>query len=275
AGAALDVFEVEPPVNNPLLSLPNVIATPHLGASTEEAQTGVSVDIAKQLLDFFDGIPPANAINLQPLTHEEIPLHVPYFNLAGKLGRLHSFMLEGPVRSLDVTYCGGFASIKRPLVTSHILEGFLKPATEDVTCVNAALLARERGIKFSETVTDKKAKYHELITVEVTTPQRTVSASGTLFNGEPRIVDVNGYSIDLVPEGTVLFVKHMDRPGMIGAVGTLLGSHNINIAGMQVGRKEVRGEAVMALMLDDPIPETVMKKLLKLKFIENARVVKF
>ncbi|MEW6200973.1 MAG: NAD(P)-dependent oxidoreductase, partial [bacterium] len=276
AGAALDVFEKEPPVNNPLLALPNVIATPHLGAATEEAQTGVATDIAEQITDFFTDLPPAHAVNMPSVKPEVFATHRPYFLLAEKLGRFQAALLEGSVRSIQITYNGDFTGVETSLVSRYILVGFLKPTFGDyINFVNAPVLTRSRGIKITESVTDKKTKFTYLITATVTTSKKETTASGTLFNGEARIVQIDEYSIDLVPEGTVLIVHHKDRPGIIGRVGTLLGSHNINIAGMQVGRKTVRGDAVMALSVDDPVPPDVLSELVKLSGLTSARIVQF
>lgn len=277
AGAALDVFEEEPPsADHPLLALPNVIATPHLGASTAEAQVTVALDIARQIKDFFDGLPPANAVNMPSIKPELIPAHQPYFTLAEKIGRLHASLLQGRVQDIHITYTGDFSGIDTELVTRFILSGFLKPTHEEVNFVNAAIITRGRGIKIKETTTDRESRQAELITVDVAGGKtKPLTISGTLANGRPRIVRINGYSLDLIPEGDVIIIRHKDRPGMIGKVGTLLGNHNINIAGMQVGRKTVRGDATMALAIDDPLPPEVLARLRKLSGLTTARLVQF
>lgn len=276
AGAALDVFEQEPPVkDNPLFSLPGVIATPHLGASTSEAQVTVALDIAKQFIDFFDGLPPAHAVNMPSIRPELISAHRPYFALAEKIGRLHASLLEDSVRDIHITYSGDFTGLETALISRFVLVGLLKTSNEAVNFVNAAVITKNRGINLTETTTDRKSKHADLLTVEVTGKEKSLEISGTLFNNQPRIVQINGYSLDLIPEGDVIIIRHKDRPGMIGKVGTLLGNHNINIAGMQVGRKKVRGDATMALAIDDPIPKAVLDELRRLPGLTTALLVKF
>ncbi|MFH1540199.1 MAG: ACT domain-containing protein, partial [bacterium] len=232
--------------------------------------------IAQQFKDFFDGLPPANAINMPSIRPELISVHRPYFTLAEKIGRLHAFLLQGRVGEIHITYSGDFSGIDTELVTRFILTGFLKPANEDVNFVNAAILTRSRGIKITETSTGRETKQAELITVEIKGGKaKPLSISGALVNNQPRITRINGYSMDLVPEGDVIIIRHKDKPGMIGKVGTLLGNHNINIAGMQVGRKTVRGDATMALAIDDPLTPEVLAKLRKLPGLTTARLVQF
>lgn len=278
AQAALDVFENEPPFDNPLLDMPNVIVTPHLGASTTEAQVNVALDVANQIIDYFNGAPPKNAVNMPSVKPEIMERHKPFFQLGEKIGLFHAQLLDGNVTGIHITYSGASAARETALITRYILVGFLKPTFhESVNFVNAPMLARTRGIKLRETLDDKPAKYSDLISVEVTTTSRTRLIAGTLFDqNEKRIVMVDNMWLDIVPEGLILYIGHRDEPGLVGAVGTFLGDRNINIAGMQVGRLSVRGSrAVMALSVDDDVSQETLNDLRKIKGVSSCRLLTF
>jgi D-3-phosphoglycerate dehydrogenase / 2-oxoglutarate reductase len=276
-GAALDVFEKEPlEAGSPLLNLPNIIVTPHLGASTEEAQLNVAIDVAKQFLDYFDGQPPTAAVNMPALKPEILRINQPYFALAGKLGALIAGMLDDSVESIDVTYEGVFAEMQTSVITRYFLMGLLKPHFSDsVNVVNAPILFKSRGVKLAETSIGRDSCNIDAMSVSVKTREGIRAAAATLVSGETRIINIDGFKIDLVPEGHVLVIAHTDKPGMIGKVGTLLGDKNINIAGMQVGREKVRGKAVMALMVDDDVPQDVMKALKDVSGIRSVKLIVF
>jgi D-3-phosphoglycerate dehydrogenase len=275
AQAALDVFENEPATDNPLLTLPNVIATPHLGASTMEAQVNVAVDVARQIVDFFNGIPPKSAINMPSVKPEIIASHKPYFELAEKIGLFHAQLLDGNIQSIHITYAGRSAGMETELITRYLLVGFLRPTMQDsVNFVNAPVLISNRGVKLTETTVEQAAKYKDLITVKVVTSKRTREVAGTLYDmDEIRIVMVDDYWMELVPQGHVLYVRHKDQPGLVGKVGTLLGDRNINIAGMQVGRENVRGRAIMCLTIDDDISKETIEALSKIKGVASVRLL--
>ena len=277
AQAALDVFENEPPRDSPLLGMTNVILTPHLGASTLEAQVNVALDVVHQIIDFFDGVPPRSALNMPSIKPEILETHKAIFELAEKLGSLHAQLLDGGVKSIHITYAGNCAARETQLISRYFLVGFLKPTFhETVNFVNAPVLARNRGIKIKETLDEKAAKYSDLITVQVDTDKRRRLVAGTLFDShEKRIVMVDNYWMDMVPEGNILYVRHRDQPGLVGKVGTLLGDRNINIAGMQVGRETVRGRAIMALSVDDEVSDETLADLRKIKGVATCRLLTF
>lgn len=276
AGAALDVFEKEPLEKSPLLSLPNVIVTPHLGASTAEAQLNVAIDVAKQFLDYFDGLPPTAAVNMPAIKPEMLRLNQPYFTLAEKLGALMAGLLDDSVESIEVTYEGAFAEMQTNVITRYFLMGLLKPRFSDsVNVVNAPILFKSRGVKLAEASIGRDSCNIDAMSVAVTTREVTRTAAATLVNGETRIINLDGFKIDLVTEGNVLAIAHTDKPGMIGRVGTLLGDRNINIAGMQVGREKVRGKAVMALRVDDDVPQAVIKALKEIPGIRSVKLIVF
>jgi D-3-phosphoglycerate dehydrogenase len=273
--AALDVFESEPATDNPLLQLPNVIATPHLGASTMEAQINVAVDVARQIVDFFKGVPPRSAINMPSVKPEIITSHKPYFELAEKIGLFQAQLLDGNVQKINVTFAGRSAGMETELITRYALVGFLKPTMQDsVNFVNAPMLIGNRGIKLTQTTAGQPAKYSDLITVEVVTSKRTRVVAGTVYDmHEIRIVQVDDYWMELAPFGHVLYVRHKDQPGLVGSVGTLLGNRNINIAGMQVGRESVRGRAIMCLTIDDDISRETLEALANITGVASVRLL--
>lgn len=265
AGAALDVFEREPPTDSPLLRFDNVVVTPHIGASTEEAQTQVAVEVAQQIADVLQGRPPRNAVNMPGIPPELRERLEPYMRLAEKLGVLQAQFAEGRIERVELSYAGDLAEFDTQPLKRAFLRGLMQPfMREAVNYVNAPLIAEQRGIRVSEHKTSAHEDYVNLIVTKVaTTAQSQSEMSGTVFGkGEPRIVSLHGYHIDLVPEGFVLFVHNYDVPGMIGKVGTILGNANVNIAGMQVGRITIGGKAIMALSVDSPVPEEVMQQIL-------------
>jgi len=278
AGAALDVFESEPLGESELLSFQNVIVTPHLGASRVEAQTNVAVDVAKQFNEFFDGVPPTSAVNMPSLKPEILKLHKPYFNAAEKLGILLEGLMDVSVESVELIYEGNVTGMQSSLITRHFIIGMLKKKHSDsVNIVNAVSLINSGGVKVVETSKQQSSnRYSDLITANLTTRKGIISASATLLNGkDTRIVKIDGFDIDLDPIENVLLISHRDKPGMIGKVGTILGDNDINIAGMQVGRKDVRGEAVMALTIDDEVNAVTLKEIKKIAGLKSIKLISF
>lgn len=270
AGAALDVFEVEPPVENPLLSLPNVVVTPHLGASTVEAQENVAIDVSEEILNVLRGQPFKNAVNLP-----SVPAHImekvqPYFTLAEKLGLFVAQISVGALKEVIVTYAGELNEIDTSPLTRTALKGILSYhlGASSVNYVNAPHLAKMRDITFVEQKSSKSGGFTNLVSVTLKTNQEEKTVCGTLLNGfGARIVEIEGYSIDVAPEGYLLFIHHLDKPGVIGRVGTILGSNDVNIATMQVGRRDVGGQAIMMLTVDKPVSAEVMDTLGELEEI--------
>lgn len=269
AGAALDVFENEPPGDNPLLGLEKVICTPHLGASTEEAQVNVAVAVAEQIVEFLLKGTVRNAVNVPSVSAEILPHLRPYLNLAEKLGSFTAQIIQGGVREVHLQYTGDVAQYGIEPITSALLKGFLTPMlSENVNFVNAPVLARARGIKVTESVTERHEDYSNLITIKAISDKEELSVSGALLGRRnPRILRIDNFLVEAVPEGNILFIYNEDRPGVIGNIGTTLGRNNINIGMMQFGRDRLGGMAVSLLHLDDPISKEVLMELQSLKHV--------
>ncbi len=275
AGAALDVFEKEPNTESPLLELNNFIATPHLGASTAEAQLNVAVDVAEEIVDALKGKVVRNTVNIPSINPEVMVKVKPYLKLAEKLGKFQAQLVEGRVTKLEITFSGDLAGEEVKPITTALVKGFLDPILQEtVNFINAPLLAKNRGISVAQTVNGKANGYASLITLKVTSDKGEKTVSGTLFrDNDPRIVMIDGCRIDAVPEGYMLYVPHIDKPMIIGPVGMLFGEHNINIAGMQVGRKEVGGKAIMMLSVDAPVPEATLKAIAEIDGVLDVKFV--
>lgn len=275
AGAAIDVFEQEPPKDSPLVGVEGIIVTPHLGASTEEAQVKVAVDVAEQVVDVLHGRPARTAVNVTPVRPEALAALQPFITLAEKIGRLQAQLAEGRLTDLEVTYSGEIAELDVSAVTRSFLVGLLQAALEEpVNLVNAPVLAEARGLKIKESRSVTAEDYASLITSRVASDQGEHVIAGTLFGrNDLRIVRIDEYRVDFEPAGYMLIADHHDQPGVIGRVGTLLGNEDINIGGMHVGRKTVRGKALMILSVDSPIPPPVMKKICRLAHMYRCTLV--
>jgi D-3-phosphoglycerate dehydrogenase len=275
AGAALDVFEHEPPGDSPLIIHPAVLCTPHLGASTEEAQERVAVDVARQIIDYLKFGSIRNAVNLYPLDADMFRKVEPYLNLAQQLGRFIVQMVEGGLKEVSVRYSGEAADLESKPITAALLTGLLqKSLPEHINIVNAPHLARERGIRVNETLSSDVEDYSSLITVELTTDKTKRQVAGTLFGKkEARIVRVDDYRMEAVPSGYMLVFSNQDTPGVIGKIGTILGSNQINIAGMQLGRVAPHGMAVAVVNVDSAIPPDILQTIRRLPNICDARFV--
>jgi D-3-phosphoglycerate dehydrogenase len=278
AGAALDVFEQEPLAKDALRELGNkVVLTPHLGASTEEAQLNVAIDVAEQIAEVLRGGEARSAVNLPAVRPELLASLRPMFGLAEKLGVVAAQLADGPIEAVEVAYLGGLAEQEVKPLTTAVMKGILTPAlgVDGVNFVNATYLAKERGIHVSELKTQEETEYVDLIRVKVRTADRERQVAGTLMgNGILSIVQVDEYAFNLFIKGAMLFAPHQDVPGTIGKVGTLLGENNINIFGMQLGRSAVRGPALMVLNLDDEVPETVLDHIRSLPGFFDVKLVK-
>ncbi len=265
AGAALDVYEQEPPPEDfPLISREDCLCTPHLGASTMEAQTNVAVDIAKNVLDVLTGGEVRNALNIPSVSPELQAVLGPYLGLAEKLGQFAIQYLGKPLDKLEITYAGPLSSHDTSFLTIAVLKGILTPImTEEVNYVNAPTLADQRNIDYSETKSPKAGEYTNLIKVKLTSGDTTVEVSGTNFGeNDPRIVIVDGYHIDAKPYGNILFFKNQDEPGVIGHICGILGKNNINISDMTLGRMDRKGGyAVTVCNVDQTVPKSVLDEL--------------
>ncbi len=265
AGAALDVFEEEPPFQSPLLDLDQVIVTPHLGASTVEAQTNVAVSIAKQCISVLEGGSAKYVVNAPLVPADQQDVVEPFARLAERIGRFLIQLVEGRLEKVEIIYGGELSqgTYNTKFITRVALKGLLDPILQvPVNMVNAEYIASERGIKVSETITADAQGFKNLITIRVLTDKGEESVSGTVFfKGRSRIVAIGGYTMDMIPEGYVIVSRHLDKPGVIGRASTILGQANINIAGMQVGRINPGQEAIMVLNVDSEVPPEIMDEI--------------
>ena len=277
AGAAIDVFEKEPvDPANPLLQLPQVVATPHLGASTAEAQVGVAVDVAHGVLAALRGEPVTTAVNMAPIPAHVLEVIRPYFNLAERMGCLAATLAHGRVQSIDVEFAGNISDVDTKMLTVAVIKGALSPfLQESINYVNAPGMAKNRGIKVKEVKFKETDNFANLIKVRVATDKDYCCVKGTLFGKEGRIVMINDYRVDFVPQGWLMIGPHIDRPGIIGKVGTILGSQGINIASMQVGRSEKAGNQMMVLSVESSIPLPILDQLKAVDGIIGATMVNF
>jgi D-3-phosphoglycerate dehydrogenase len=262
-GAAVDVFAEEPvDPDNPLLSVEDVVVTPHLGASTEAAQENVATSTARQVLAAFEGRPVANALNAPSIDESAFPRVRPYIDLAETSGKVATQLLDERVERVEVSYEGEIAEEDVELVTASAQKGVFEPLEWQVNAVNAPRIAEERGVDVTESKTRTAEDFQSLVTVTVGNEDEEVSVSGTLFAGDdPRIVRIDGYRVDAIPTGRMLIARNYDRPGVLGLIGTTLGDEDINIAGMFNARETIGGEAMTVYNLDDPVPEAVREQL--------------
>jgi D-3-phosphoglycerate dehydrogenase len=274
--AALDVFEKEPPAGNPLLKLDNVVATPHLGASTEEAQVNVSIDIAETVRDVLLDKGVRNAVNMPSLGVEEFKMIKPYINLAEKIGLMHAQLIKGHIKEVDIRYIGDVSSYKLEPLTSALLKGMLTPILQEtVNYINAPLIAKDRGMRVIESKAGEIEDFASLLWVKVKSDKASNAIAGTIFlKSDPRIVKINNYYVEAVPEGYMLVIYNKDVPGIIGQIGTILGKNKINIAGMSFGRKKRGEDSISVLNIDSEVPKAVLSEIKKAKNIHDVTMIK-
>ncbi|OEU62428.1 MAG: phosphoglycerate dehydrogenase [Desulfobacterales bacterium PC51MH44] len=277
AGAALDVFDTEPPGMIPLFELDNLICTPHLGASTREAQTKVAVDVAGQIIDYLKNDTILNAVNVPSVTGDLLNKLDPLLSLANQMGSLQAQLIHGPIKEVAIEFAGDFKGLDLSPVSIAVLRGLLTHVVkDDVNFVNAQVLAKERGIKVTETSSDESYEYINLITVKVITTEMTNTVSGTIFGkNEIRIVKINNFRLELIPTGHISLILNLDKPGAIGSFTTLLGKNNVNIDLMQVGQEETGKMNIIFIKTNMPIPEDVIEQLLELPLIESVTPLEF
>ena len=275
AGAALDVFEHEPAENSPLFGMDNVVATPHLGAATTEAQEKVAQQVAEQIADFLTTGAVANALNMASVSAEEAPRLKPYMTLAQQLGSFAGQATHSAIRDVTVAYEGLCGELNCRPLTAIVLQGLLSPQMEGVNMVNAPTIAKERNIHVREVRSGEAGAFQTLITLTVTTQTQTRSIAGTLFNEEPRVVRIKGIPIDAKLGPNMIYITNEDKPGIIGGVGTIMGDAGVNIATFHLGRSEEGGNAIALIEIDGAPKAGLLDRITALPHVLTAVAMKF
>jgi D-3-phosphoglycerate dehydrogenase / 2-oxoglutarate reductase len=276
AGAALDVFVEEPAKASPLFGTPGFVATPHLGASTTEAQVNVAIQVAEQMSDFLVRGGVTNALNMPSLSAEEAPKLRPYMELAEKLGSLMGQVEGRRLTGVAIEVEGAAAQLNPKPITGAVLAGLMRVHSDTVNMVNAPFLAKERGLDLREIRHDREGDYHTLVRVTATTPEGERSVAGTLFgNSAPRLVEIFGVSIEAELQGEMIYIVNVDAPGFIGRLGTSLGEAGVNIGTFHLGRREAGGEAVALVSVDQHVDSALVAKLGQLPGVKRVKPLRF
>jgi D-3-phosphoglycerate dehydrogenase / 2-oxoglutarate reductase len=276
AGAAIDVFETEPAKENPLFGLANVICTPHLGASTSEAQENVALQIAEQMADYLLTGAISNAVNFPSISAEEAPKLKPFVKLAEQLGSFAGQLTDTAPTMIRLEYAGDVAEMNTRALTSAAVSGALKPYLEDINMVSAPAIAKDRGIKVEEVRRGQEGAYETYMRVTLKTEGDGSSVGGTVFSdGKPRLVQINKISMDAEFSPNMLYTENADKPGHIGALGTLLGNEGVNIATFNLGREARGGKAIALVSADEPVEDRVLTKVLALPYVVRASRLSF
>jgi len=276
AGAALDVFEVEPAKENVLFGHENVICTPHLGAATTEAQVNVALQVAEQMSDYLVNGAVMNALNMASISAEDAPKLKPYLKLAEQLGSFAGQISNTAIKKIEIEYEGTITAINTDPITSTLLATLLGQQMDSVNMVNAMQIAQSRGIELKQSYNDEMKNWRSMINVIVTTEERERNVTGTLFTGkEPRIVNIEGVPIEVALQPNMVFIRNDDQPGMIGDLGKLLGDEGLNISDFRLGRKDEKSGAICIVALDAPVNDEVFEKIASQKQIVSARRLSF
>ncbi|MHB1110977.1 MAG: phosphoglycerate dehydrogenase [Devosia sp.] len=276
AGAALDVFLEEPAVDNPLFALPNVICTPHLGASTTEAQENVALQVAEQISAYLMTGEITNALNFPSISAEEAPRLTPFVRLAEVLGSFAGQLTETSLKGIRIEYEGAVASLNTKPMTAAALFGVLKPSLQEINMVSAPQIAKDRGIHVETISRDQQGAYENYIRLTVVTERQERGVAGTVFaNGKPRIIQVKNINMEAELTPSMLYVTNEDKPGHIGRLGTLLGTLGINIANFNLGRAEVGGDAIALLSIDGTLTDEQLKQIAALEGVKQAKALRF
>ncbi|MEL7232735.1 MAG: NAD(P)-dependent oxidoreductase, partial [Pseudomonadota bacterium] len=273
--AALDVFAVEPAKEHNLFGTPGFVATPHLGASTNEAQENVAIQVAEQMSDYLLTGAISNAINTPSITAEEAPRLKPWVDLSDKLGTMMGQLLHDPAKEIEITYKGAITELNTNPMSAAALAGLLKTSMPDVNMVSAPNLAKERGIALKESYIDEAERAESLIRLTVTTAKRKFAIVGTIYRGEPRIVRLFGVPMDAAFDPSMIYVRNDDKPGFIGEVGRILGDAKVNIATFYLGRMAEGGEAVCLISVDGEVSDetaAAIKAIDQVKIVDRVRV---
>ncbi|QGX99985.1 phosphoglycerate dehydrogenase [Roseovarius faecimaris] len=276
AGAAFDVFSVEPATENPLFNLPNVVVTPHLGAATTEAQENVALQVAEQMSDYLLTGAVTNALNMPSVTAEEAKVMGPWIKLADHVGNFIGQMTDEPIKAINILYDGVVSEMNLDALTCAAVAGIMKSVNPEVNMVSAPVVAKERGIKISTTKQDKSGAFEGYIKLTVVTDQRERSIGGTVFSdGKPRFIQIKGINIDAEIGRHMLYTTNNDEPGIIGTLGQTMGENGVNIANFTLGRSAAGGEAIALLYVDAPVPADVVAKLKATGKFQQIRALEF
>jgi D-3-phosphoglycerate dehydrogenase len=275
AAAALDVFTEEPATSHPLFGNDKVVLTPHLGASTNEAQENVAIQIAEQMSDYLMRGAVSNALNMPSITAEEAPRLKPFIALAENLGKFAGQLTETSVKAIEVVYAGGVSKLNTRPMTASAVAGVLRPMLAEVNIVNAPMIAKDRGVAIAETFRDDAENFESVIRLRIVTERQDRTVSGALFGQTPRIVEIKGVEMEASFASNMLYVSNADKPGFIGALGQTLGAANVNIATFNLGRSAPGADAIALLAVDDKVTDDVLARVAALPNVKQAKALRF